>query len=336
MVKAIALFSGGLDSSLAIKIMLKQGIEVIALNFVTPFCRCHGKGGCTDVAFLENYEIKKEVIHITDEFIEIIKRPKHGYGKNMNPCIDCRILMLKKARKYMNDAGASFVFTGEVLGQRPMSQHLTALKTIEKESGLEGLILRPLSAKLLDETIPEKEGLVKRELLLDINGRSRKAQMRLAEELDLKDYPCPAGGCLLTDPIFSQRLKDLMKFGRLGIKEINLLKVGRHFRLSPTFKLVVGRDEKENKKLEYFLEDNDIKFMTLDAPGPVALLRANASVSSNYTWEGEVEISASIVAKYSDGAVDKKVNVFVQTPTERYNISTTPVLRLQLESYMIK
>lgn len=200
--RAIALLSGGLDSTLATKVIVDQGIEVEAVNFLTVFCTCttHGETCLASQKAVESLGIPLSVFNVSTEFLEIVKNPKHGYGSNMNPCIDCRIFMLKKAKALMEKSGASFLITGEVLGQRPMSQRRDAMRLTEKEAGLDGLILRPLSAKFLPVTIPEKEGWVNRESLLNFQGRSRKPQMELAAYFGIRDYPCPAGGCLLTDP----------------------------------------------------------------------------------------------------------------------------------------
>ncbi|MCM8767739.1 MAG: hypothetical protein NC921_03025 [Candidatus Omnitrophica bacterium] len=259
-VKAIVLLSGGLDSSLATKIILEQGIELIALNFFTPFCRCNRKKGCRSIAksFAEKLGIPIRRIFLGEEYLKIIKNPKYGYGKNLNPCIDCRILMLKKAKEIMEKESFSFIVTGEVLNQRPKSQTLQALKIIEKETGLEGLIVRPLSANFLPETIPEKQGWIDRNRLLRIKGRSRKMQIFLADIYGIKDYPCPAGGCLLTDPTFSKRMKDLIEFDEINLRNIELLKIGRHIRLTPHTKLIIGRDELENKKILILKGINDI------------------------------------------------------------------------------
>ncbi|MEW6170880.1 MAG: 7-cyano-7-deazaguanine synthase, partial [Candidatus Omnitrophota bacterium] len=242
--KAVALLSGGLDSTLATKLMQEQGIYLLALNFKTPFCLCDGKSskGCINhaKAVADNLGIDFKIINVTDDFLKILKKPKHGFGSCMNPCIDCRILKFRKAKEIMQEIGASFIITGEVLGQRPMSQHKKSLNLIDKESDLEGFVLRPLSAKLLPETIPEKNKWVCRDKLLSYNGRTRKPQIALAKKFNIKDYPCPAGGCLLTDPGFARRLKDLLKYDKLDLNNIELLKVGRHFRLNSEAKLIVG------------------------------------------------------------------------------------------------
>lgn len=302
--KALALLSGGLDSTLAIRVMLDEGIEIEAINFLTPFCRCNQKNGCGYQArkVAEMLGVKLKVFSIFDEYLEVLKNPKYGYGKNSNPCIDCRILMHKRAKEYMRKINASFVITGEVLGQRPMSQHRAALKIIEKESGLEGLVLRPLSAKLLPMTIPEKKGWINRERLLEIRGRSRRPQMAKAKELGIDDYPCPAGGCLLTDPGFSRRIKDLMAHSELNLPEVELLKVGRHFRLSPTSKVIVGRNEEENNKILKLFKRGDICFRPKEVKGPLGVGRGDFGQTT-------INLASQIVARYSDSLLDGKTKI---------------------------
>lgn len=294
--KAIALLSGGLDSTLAIKLMQEQGIDIVALHFTTPFCQCGGsKDGCKATAHTvaENFKIPIKTINNTDEFFKILKHPKHGYGSHMNPCIDCRILMLQTTQKYMAECGASFVVTGEVLGQRPMSQHRQSLDLIERESGLAGLILRPLSAQWLEITIPEKEGWVDRAKLLDIKGRSRKPQMSLANSFEIKDYPCPAGGCLLTDPSFSLRVKDLLQYSDLILNDVLLLKAGRHFRLDRQTKLIVGRNDGENNIILSLVKESDVIIDMRDCPGPAGLLRGDCKQSN-------LDLACRITARYAD------------------------------------
>jgi tRNA U34 2-thiouridine synthase MnmA/TrmU len=305
--KALALLSGGLDSTLAIKVILEHGIEVEAISFVTPFCLCSRGRGCGHAAASASNALGVElsVFDIGAEAIENVKQPKHGYGKNLNPCIDCRILMHRKAKAYMKECHASFIITGEVLGQRPKSQHRTALGTIERESGLEGLILRPLSAGLLPPTIPEKSGWVDRAKLLAISGRSRKPQIALAEQYGLADYPCPAGGCLLTDPEFSQRMRDLMTHSEVTLDEIRLLKVGRHFRLTRGAKIVVGRNEQENMRLTELATPSDLCYEPVDVPGPTAVGRGEFD-------GGTTEIGARIVARYCDKTADDCLRIAVR------------------------
>lgn len=295
MVKAIALLSGGLDSTLAIKVVLEQGIEVEALNFITLFCRCTAKGSTclASQKAAQTLGIGLKVMNISEEFLSVVKHPKYGYGKNVNPCLDCRILMFKKGREYMNQDGASFIVTGEVLGERPMSQRREAMHIIERESGLQGLILRPLSAKLLPLTVPEEKGWITRERMLAITGRSRKPQIKLASDYGINDYPCPAGGCLLTDPGFALRMKDLMKNKPdFSLNDVHLLKLGRHFRLTPLAKVVVGRNEEENGKILSLVKEGDTVLRVKNVPGPLALARGEVDHQA-------ILQSAIITAKYS-------------------------------------
>lgn len=303
--KAIAMLSGGLDSMLAAKILLEQGIELEALNFLTVFCTCTNRGeSClASQKAVDTLGIPLKVFNVSEEYLEVVKHPKHGYGSNMNPCIDCRIFMLKKAKAYMEASAASFIVTGEVLGERPMSQRRDSLRLIEKEAGLEGLILRPLSAKLLPASIPEREGWVDREKLLGLEGRSRKPQIELAERFGISDYPCPAGGCLLTDPGFSRRMKDLMLYDPdFSLNDVHLLKVGRHFRLSPETKLVVGRNKEENQKIQTFALEEDILFKLSGFPGPLSLLRGKPNGL-------ETEKAASITVRYSKAKDSENVGI---------------------------
>lgn len=296
--RAVALYSGGLDSTLAILVMLRQGIEVIALTFLTHFgCDISDRSSCSKNPFkaAEQFGFTVKLYHLADKFIEIVKNPKYGHGKNMNPCIDCRILMLREAREFMKLINADFIITGEVLGQRPMSQRRETFPLIDREAGLEGYVLRPLTALNLKPTIPEQTGLVKRELLYGFKGRSRKPQMALAEEFGLREYPAPAGGCLLTDPIYSFRLKELLSHTPdPSIKEINLLRTGRHFRLSPYCKAIVGRDKEENDLIESLAEEGDYLLKVIGYGSPVTLL------TGVVTWR-EIELAGAICARYSDG-----------------------------------
>ena len=292
--KALALLSGGLDSTLAIKVIMEQGIEVIALNFVTVFCRCtsHGKCKLEAVKVSENFGIPIKVLNCTERFVEIVKKPKFGYGRNMNPCIDCRINYFRTAGEYMKEIGASFIITGEVLGQRPMSQRRDAMKLIDKEAGLTGYVLRPLCAKHLEPTIPEIQGLVDREKLLSIKGRSRKDQIQLADIFQIKDYPCSAGGCLLTDPEFGHRMKDSVTHSDTTVNDVHLLRVGRHFRIDPRTKVIIGRKEEENDRIHKLSQDGDVLLRLADIPGPLTLLRGEAT-------EDNILLAARLTARCS-------------------------------------
>jgi tRNA-uridine 2-sulfurtransferase len=297
-VKAIILLSGGLDSTLAAELMNREGLELFAVNFKTPFCLCDRRSsnmGCGSNArrVADTLGIELRTINATDDFLQVLRNPKHGYGSNMNPCIDCRILFFKKSKELMEEVGASFVITGEVLGQRPMSQFRQQMDLIEKEAGLDGLVIRPLSAKLLPQTIPEKMGWISRERMLNISGRSRKPQIALAKNLGIKDYPCAAGGCLLTDPEFARRIKDILKHNELDISNINLLKWGRYFRLSKDAKVIVGRNENDNKMLTTLAKDGDYLFGPTVVKGPVAVGRGLFTLDL-------IEAACRIVARYCD------------------------------------
>jgi tRNA U34 2-thiouridine synthase MnmA/TrmU len=278
--KAVGLLSGGLDSTLAAKLMLEQGIEVYAVNFTSPFCTCTPKhAGCaavvTAVKELGNIPLKQ--VALRDEYLEMVQKPKHGYGSGMNPCIDCRIMKIKKAGDYMREIDAAFLFTGEVLGQRPMSQHKHALELIERESGLKGFILRPLSAARLEPTIPELNGLVDRSKLLGIAGRSRKRQMSIAAEKAILDYPCSAGGCLLTDRHFADKMRDYLAFTKHpSVKDIALLKIGRHFRLVNGDKIIVARNKQECKMMKSIHHEQDHLLFPLDFSGPSVILQGSS------------------------------------------------------------
>lgn len=331
--KAVTLLSGGLDSTLAAKVVMEQGIELEALNFMTLFCTCTHRGATclASQKAVETLGIPLRVFNVSEEYLSVVKDPRHGYGRNMNPCIDCRIFMLKKAKAYMQDSGAAFIVTGEVLGQRPMSQRKDAMRLIEKEAELEGFILRPLSAHVLPMTIPEKEGWVDREKLLKFQGRSRKPQIKLAEHYGIRDYPCPAGGCLLTDPGFAKRMKDLMLHKPdFSLNDVHLLKVGRHFRFSDGVKLVVGRNEEENQKIETFAHDGDILFKVSGFPGPLSLLRGKVN-------EGDIEKAAAVTAHYSKAKDLGNAEVTCKGVDEddHRTLPASPVPRREIERLMI-
>ncbi len=278
--KAIALISGGLDSVLAAKLISNQGIKVIGVTFMTPFSAGDIEKRVQSLA--EELNIDLKLMEISEDFFKMLKSPQYGYGRNLNPCIDCRILELKKAHQLMEELGANFIVTGEVLGQRPMSQNKNSMELIEKRSGVEGLLVRPLSAKLLSPTVPEKEGWIDRNKLLDINGRSRKRQYELASEYKISGYGAPAGGCLLTDPGFSLIVKDLLQSNILDTHGVSLIKTGRYFSIKDSFKLVVGRNHEDNLKLLELAEEGDIIFEP-ETKGPVAIgwgKRENSNVES--------------------------------------------------------
>jgi tRNA U34 2-thiouridine synthase MnmA/TrmU len=287
--KALCVFSGGLDSMLAAELIRAQGINVLALFFETPF---FSSKKARESA--QSMGLPFKVVDITKRHLDVVKRPKHGYGGNMNPCIDCHALMFKIAGEMLEDERAYFVFTGEVLGQRPMSQNKKSLGLIASESGLEDLLLRPLSAKWLPLTLPEEKGWVKRERLMNFQGRSRKPQMELAQALNLTGYPSPAGGCLLTEEVFSRRLKDLLSsVSDPDLRAIELLKVGRHFRISPHAKIVVGLNKTENKEIHTLTGKKDLVLTSASVPGPTVLFSGDFSDSA-------LELAATITVAYSD------------------------------------
>jgi len=251
----------------------------------------------------EKFGFDVKLMHLGEKFIDIVRNPRYGYGKNMNPCIDCRILMLQEARKFMELSGADFIVTGEVLGQRPKSQFKNGLNIVERDSGLKGWLVRPLSAKLLPQTIPEKNGLLDREQLETISGRSRSRQMELAEEYGLEDYPSPAAGCLLTDASYSRRLKDLFEHNeRVDFNDVNLLRAGRHFRLSDHTKVIVGRNKEDNGKLLKYAKAEHTVLEALGTGSPITLYIDNRG--ADY-----IEKAAAITARYSDLKNEASVEV---------------------------
>lgn len=271
-VRGLGLLSGGLDSMLAARLLMEQGVETVAVIFKTPFF-----GSARGEAAAARLGIQAVVLDITEPHLAMVKSPAHGYGRNMNPCIDCHAMMFATAGELLRQHEAHFLFSGEVLGQRPMSQNYSALGLVERCSGFEGRVLRPLSARLLPETRVEKDGLVDRSRLQDIQGRSRRRQMELAEAFGLTEFPNPAGGCLLTDPGFSSRLREL--FSRepaCSALDVERLKVGRHFRLACGVKAVVGRNQRENETLEDLKRPGDFLLKVKDIPGPVTLLGGGA------------------------------------------------------------
>ena len=329
--KVVALLSGGLDSQLAVKMMQKQGFEVSAVAIKTPFCDFDCGRGC-------GFEIREradtlgvdlKTVYLGDEYIEMLKNPKHGFGSGMNPCIDCRTMMFKAAKKHMEEIGAEFVISGEVLGQRPMSQHGPALRTIEKESDLKGKIVRPLSAALLAKTEPEENGLIKRENLGMISGRSRKGQLALAKEYGIEDPPNAGGGCLLTDPAFSLRAKDL--FGHIETpttNDIDLLKIGRHFRLDQSTKLVVGRNHNENEMIKSLALPDDVLFEARDHVGPVSILRGKNNMDY-------LDFAAQITLRYSDAPKSESSIVITELNGKKTEILAKAIEELAYVKYRI-
>ena len=304
-IKAVGLLSGGLDSTLAFRVMLEQGIEIAALHIRTGFSFVERdralERGSVEPSDAERAAavlgVPLEVVEVFDEYIPLVLHPRHGYGSGMNPCVDCRIFLLRKAKAWMEDHGYHFVFTGEVVGQRPKSQMRPTLKIVERESGLEGYLLRPLSAKLLKPTVPEQRGWVDRDKLHGISGRGRKVQIALAERFGITDYPQPSGGCCyLIDQTYSRRLRDFLEHEgaeALTREQVQLLAVGRHVRLPSGRKVVVGRREQENDYLQASGVEG-VLLTTVDHPGPTTLVPGRPA-------RAEIEQAAQITAGYSDG-----------------------------------
>lgn len=317
--KVVALLSGGLDSQLAVRMMQEQGFDVSAVAIKTPFCDFDCGRGCgfeiRERADELNVDLK--TVYLGDEYIKMLKNPKHGRGAGFNPCIDCRAMMFDAAKKQMEKIGAEFVISGEVLGQRPMSQHGPALKTIEKESGLEGKIVRPLSAALLPKTDPERDGLIKRENLGMIRGRTRRMQLSMAKSYGIEDPPNAGGGCLLTDPVFGIRTRDLFEHvENPTINDIDLLKVGRHFRLDEHTKLVVGRNKEENEMISAIALPGDILAEARDYMGPVSILRGSNA-------DSHVEFAARVTLRYSDAPRNKESFVTIKNSTGPAQVCAT-------------
>lgn len=287
--KALGLCSGGLDSMLSALLLKQQGIDVTWVNFTTPFFSSKSAEKASEIT-----GIPLIIQDITEDYMEMMKAPKAGFGRNMNPCMDCHALMFAKAGEMMVKKGFDFLFSGEVVGQRPKSQNKNSLRYVEKNSGFDGQILRPLCAKNLPETDVEKKGLVDRDKLLNITGRSRKVQMQMAEEFGLKEYPSPAGGCLLTDIGFSKRLKDLMDVQKtFETRELYYLKNGRHFRLDKKTKVIVGRSKHDNRYLmKHFNSEKDLLIKHAELTGPDVILTGNAT-SQN------IETAAMICSAYT-------------------------------------
>ncbi len=316
--RAVALISGGLDSMLAVKVLLEQGVHVEGINFYTGFCveghthairkkdqKQEKRNNALWVA--EQLGIKLHIIDVIEEYKAVLTNPKHGYGANLNPCLDCKSFMVKKAREWIDENEFDFIITGEVIGQRPMSQRKDTMPIIAQESGADERLLRPLCAKLLPPTLPEREGWIEREKLYDFNGRSRKPQMALAAQFGFDDYAQPAGGCcFLTDQSYSAKLGDLWQqrgSKNYELDDIMLLKVGRHIRPSENFKVIIGREEGENN----FMNGYRKQFTHMRATshqGPLALIDGNVS-------SDDLKLAAQLVARYSQGRDAAEVQIEV-------------------------
>jgi len=314
--KAVALISGGLDSLLAVRVIQQQGIEVEGINFFTGFCveghthairkKDQNKPKRNNALWAaEQLGIKLHIIDIVDEYKDVVINPKHGYGANLNPCLDCKVFMVKKAREWMEQKGFDFIITGEVVGQRPMSRRKETLPVVQRESGIDDRLLRPLCARNLPETMPEREGWVDREGLYDFSGRSRKPQFALAAEFGFEDFAQPAGGCcFLTDERYSVKLSDLWQHRgekRYDLDDIMLLKVGRHIRPAEHYKVIVAREEGEGNFLQGYRKQF-ISLKTTSHNGPLALIDGEVSTA-------DIELAARIVARYSQGRDAQQVEL---------------------------
>ncbi len=325
--KVVALLSGGLDSQLAVRMMQEQGFDVSAVAIKTPFCDFDCGRGCGFEIRerADDLNVNLKTVYLGDEYIEMLKHPKHGIGAGFNPCVDCRTMMFDAAKKHMEEIGAEFTISGEVLGQRPMSQHAPSLRTIEKESNLVGKIVRPLSAGLLPETIPEKEGLIKRENLGMIKGRTRKNQLQMAKEYGIENPPNAGGGCLLTDPQFGIKAKDLFEHIETPtINDIDLLKIGRHFRLDDETKFVVGRNKDENEMIKAIALPGDILLEAKDHVGPTSIIRGKNA-------QKHVQFASSVTLRYSDAPKEQTGVVIVKNDDLTEEITTE---RANEESYI--
>lgn len=345
-VRAISLFSGGLDSICATRLMMEQGVEVVAVKFVTPFFGYEILGDEEQYKneVKQKYGIDVRVIDISDDYLQLLRNPAHGFGKYFNPCIDCKIFMLTRARDLLNELDCSFLFTGEVLGQRPMSQRRDTLNVIERDSGSRTILLRPLSARLMTETEAERQGLVDREKLLDFSGRGRSRQISLAKSYGITDFPAPAGGCILADPILSRRISRVysgefvVDQSMMNVVDILLMLVGRQFLLPGGGWFILGRDEKENMKLDHLREDGDIRMDIEERPGPTGLLRrAHTLYGVKSTRDDDILRAAGLIVRYA-----KKINgafcgghVVVEERDAHYTLEANPVPDDQFSDWMI-
>jgi tRNA U34 2-thiouridine synthase MnmA/TrmU len=315
--KALGITSGGLDSILSALVLRDQGIDITWISFETPFFSSK-----TAQKSAKALNIPIIIKDITEDYLPLLYLPRACFGKNMNPCMDCHSLMFKLAGQEMEKQGADFLFSGEVAGQRPKSQTINSMRYVEKNSGFQGLILRPLSAKLLQETIPEKNGWVDRSALLDISGRSRKIQMSLAKKYGIEEYPAPAGGCLLTDSGFSRRLQDIISAqDDFDIRDLHLLKYGRHFRVDKYYKIIVGRSKQDNDNiLKYYKKDKDILINPASIPGPVVLIRSDNK--KGYTKSIE-QTGGQLCASYTKAKPDELVDIQIIYPDKYSNAERT-------------
>lgn len=346
-ITALALFSGGLDSILACRVIADQGLRVLAVKFVTPFFDYEilDARSSYQAEMFRRYGFEVIVEDLSSGYLDLLHHPQHGFGRNFNPCIDCKILMLQRAKEMMAETGASFILTGEVLGQRPMSQRRDTLRIIERDSGVGQLLLRPLSAKLLAPSEAEARGWVDRDRLLDFNGRGRSRQIALAKNFGITDFPAPAGGCILADPILSRRIARIyqghsfLTAQSLTVNTVRLLFIGRQFLLPGGNWLILGRDAAENAQLTAIAQAGDTMLLMTTRPGPTALLRSVGprrleaqdsaqTESSAPALSDDILLAASLVVRFGKKTVDYTVAVTV-TVTQgehRSEIMASPLL----------
>ncbi|MCP4129272.1 MAG: tRNA (5-methylaminomethyl-2-thiouridylate)-methyltransferase [Gammaproteobacteria bacterium] len=336
--KAVALISGGLDSLLAARVVQEQGVHVEGINFYTGFCveghthairkKDRAKPKRNNALWVaEQLGMKLHIVDIIEEYKQVLFNPKHGYGANLNPCLDCKIFMVKKAHEWIQENGFDFIITGEVIGQRPMSQRKDTMPVVARDSGATNLLLRPLCARNLPETLPEQEGWVDREQLFDFSGRTRKPQMALAEKFGFEDYAQPAGGCcFLTDAQYSVKLADLWQARgekSYEMDDIMLLKVGRHLRLSPDFKLIISREEGEGNFMQGY-RNQYVSLKTTSHPGPMALVDGVVS-------ERDLQLAARVLARYSKGKTAESVEVEIRDmDANTRSLKVTPMGPLEI------
>lgn len=326
MTTALAMISGGLDSILAAKLVKEQGIEVIGICF-----KSHFFSEKNALKMVKQIDIPLEVVDFSDEHFEMVKNPKHGHGKNMNPCIDCHAMMMRHCGELLEKFHADFIITGEVLNQRPMSQNRSALDIVKNESGIGRKILRPLCAKNLNPTEMEIDGLIDREALMDIKGRNRKVQMELAEKWGILDYPSPAGGCKLTEPNYSIRLRELVEHKEdISKKDLELLKIGRHFRVSKDAKIISTRTGEEGELLKQFLTEDDLIFLATDYTGSMVVIIGKAT-------NEDIEFAAKVSGRYCKGKDDKIISIRYGRYAHPLNktIDTEPATEEEIENYIL-
>ncbi len=326
--KALALFSGGLDSILAYKVVERQGIDVEALHFTSPFFGRRDELGAYRDDVWRRYGISLSVIDVGNEFLGVLRNPQHGYGRCFNPCIDCKILLLRRAKSELDERGASFLVSGEVLGQRPMSQRGDALRLVEKRSSTTGILLRPLSALRLPATRMEEDGVIDRTALFGIQGRSRKEQMVLADRFGVTDYPSPSGGCILTDRVVSQRVRRLFELVEISDNSCRLMQIGRHFLLPGGGWLVLGRNATENRIIQDLSQADDVVVRTMDAPGPTGLLRGA-------TFSATHHLAAGVVAGFSRSPGTEPARLSLCAGGSPREIVALPISSEQARSYRL-